>query len=125
MEIELEDIDNAAGIISRYNEKKRKKPPSIKRNICCINGKLVLATNSTMIELDLRKLTENGEGNWKSFLFTASTNEVKKFENSHCEWITIQNRYRFINFTDAGTDGTAMILEHEETKQIRFVLLKY
>ena len=50
---------------------------------------------------------------------------MKPFRETHCKWITIENDYRFINFTDAGADGTAMILEHNTTKQIRFVLLLY
>ena len=50
---------------------------------------------------------------------------MKPFRENHCKWITIENDYKFINFTDAGVDGTAMILEHRTTKQIRFVLLFY
>ena len=53
----------------RYNLKRSQAAPNIKRNICCINGKLVLATHTTLIELDLRKLMEDKTGNWKTFLF--------------------------------------------------------
>ena len=33
--------------------------------------------------------------------------------------------YQFITFTDTGTGGTAMIIENENTKQLRFVLMLY
>ena len=54
-------------IIEHYNVIKSTFAPIIKRNICCINGKLVLATNKILVELDLHKLIENDD-DWKSFL---------------------------------------------------------
>ena len=50
---------------------------------------------------------------------------MQSFEESHCKWVSIKNGYKFINFMDTGTDGTAMILENMQTKQIRFILLLY
>ena len=99
-----------------YNEKKRKSAPTISRNICCINGKLVLATKKTLIELDLRKLLGDEADNWKTFLFSNYQLNVKRFEEDHCRWVDIMHGYQFINFTDTGTGGTVMIIENETSK---------
>lgn len=76
-------------VINAYNEKRRNAAPLIRRNICCINGKLVLATNKTLVELDLRKILKDGSGNWKTFLFSDEQEKVKHFEEDNCKWITI------------------------------------
>lgn len=49
---EFDDTD----IVSRYNCLKKDSGKTIRRNICCVNGKIVVANNQTLIELDMRKL---------------------------------------------------------------------
>ena len=45
------------------------------------------------------------------------------FERPQIEVVSILNNYKFINFIDTGSEGSAMIIENQNTKQVRFVLV--